>query len=166
MALQRYRSYLYTMKAQDKLQEAGGKFKKGVKFIDVCYPLSTKQCIQLEDEVFIKSQWPNLLWVRAFAPIGVAMDCVIYDSNMDKWATFEALPKKEAKPLIYVNPLQIKKGDVVVCNDGRKGRITTVSYTHLRAHETVLDLVCRLLLEKKKEYNVTHTQKMYIEILS
>eukprot|EP00657_Telonema_sp_P-1_P004927 TRINITY_DN2193_c1_g1_i2.p1 TRINITY_DN2193_c1_g1~~TRINITY_DN2193_c1_g1_i2.p1 ORF type:complete len:105 (-),score=58.79 TRINITY_DN2193_c1_g1_i2:61-375(-) len=30
-----------------------------------------------------------------------------------------------------------------------------VSYTHLRAHETVLDLVCRLLLEKKKntKYN-------------
>ena len=30
-----------------------------------------------------------------------------------------------------------------------------VSYTHLRAHETVLDLVCRLLLEKKKPN--THT---------
>eukprot|EP00657_Telonema_sp_P-1_P012008 TRINITY_DN806_c0_g1_i1.p1 TRINITY_DN806_c0_g1~~TRINITY_DN806_c0_g1_i1.p1 ORF type:complete len:113 (+),score=19.68 TRINITY_DN806_c0_g1_i1:149-487(+) len=29
-------------------------------------------------------------------------------------------------------------------------REKTVSYTHLRAHETVLDLVCRLLLEKKK----------------
>ena len=28
-----------------------------------------------------------------------------------------------------------------------------VSYTHLRAHETVLDLVCRLLLEKKKNIN-------------
>ena len=27
---------------------------------------------------------------------------------------------------------------------------TAVSYTHLRAHETVLDLVCRLLLEKKQ----------------
>ena len=27
--------------------------------------------------------------------------------------------------------------------------IASVSYTHLRAHETVLDLVCRLLLEKK-----------------
>ena len=25
----------------------------------------------------------------------------------------------------------------------------SVSYTHLRAHETVLDIVCRLLLEKK-----------------
>ena len=36
-------------------------------------------------------------------------------------------------------------------------RGAAVSYTHLRAHETVLDLVCRLLLEKKKK---THT---YIE---
>ena len=31
-----------------------------------------------------------------------------------------------------------------------------VSYTHLRAHETVLDLVCRLLLEKKK-HKITHS---------
>ena len=30
--------------------------------------------------------------------------------------------------------------------------IVPVSYTHLRAHETVLDIVCRLLLEKKKHY--------------
>ena len=29
--------------------------------------------------------------------------------------------------------------------------VDPVSYTHLRAHETVLDLVCRLLLEKKKK---------------
>ena len=29
-----------------------------------------------------------------------------------------------------------------------------VSYTHLRAHETVLDLVCRLLLEKKHKETV------------
>ena len=32
----------------------------------------------------------------------------------------------------------------------RVDSILAVSYTHLRAHETVLDLVCRLLLEKKK----------------
>ena len=38
----------------------------------------------------------------------------------------------------------------------RKASITSVSYTHLRAHETVLDLVCRLLLEKKKT-KVTYT---------
>ena len=30
------------------------------------------------------------------------------------------------------------------------GSSITVSYTHLRAHETRHDLVCRLLLEKKK----------------
>ena len=35
-----------------------------------------------------------------------------------------------------------------------------VSYTHLRAHETVLDLVCRLLLEKKKK----ETEKRNSEI--
>ena len=36
----------------------------------------------------------------------------------------------------------------------RAGRqdVGPVSYTHLRAHETVLDLVCRLLLEKQKKW--------------
>ena len=32
-----------------------------------------------------------------------------------------------------------------------------VSYTHLRAHETVLDLVCRLLLEKKNNNSLNTT---------
>ena len=31
----------------------------------------------------------------------------------------------------------------------RQTHLGPVSYTHLRAHETVLDLVCRLLLENK-----------------
>ena len=35
------------------------------------------------------------------------------------------------------------------------GTAYPVSYTHLRAHETVLDLVCRLLLEKKKKTHHT-----------
>src|SRR5428012_22919 len=37
------------------------------------------------------------------------------------------------------------------------GNTQTVSYTHLRAHETRHDLVCRLLLEKKKN-NLEKTQ--------
>ena len=38
-----------------------------------------------------------------------------------------------------------------------------VSYTHLRAHETVLDLVCRLLLEKKKQpiYEAASTHRSH-----
>ena len=46
--------------------------------------------------------------------------------------------------LSYVAVDVIRDGDIV----GGLA-ITAVSYTHLRAHETVLDLVCRLLLEKK-----------------
>ena len=38
----------------------------------------------------------------------------------------------------------------------------TVSYTHLRAHETRHDLVCRLLLEKKKSYAVFCLKKKNI----
>ena len=39
----------------------------------------------------------------------------------------------------------------------------SVSYTHLRAHETVLDLVCRLLLEKKNKYLIYIIMRHYIE---
>ena len=35
-------------------------------------------------------------------------------------------------------------------SDDARVHTQAVSYTHLRAHETVLDLVCRLLLEKKQ----------------
>ena len=40
--------------------------------------------------------------------------------------------------------------------------MVSVSYTHLRAHETVLDLVCRLLLDKKKTQKYTQdTSPLY-----
>ena len=38
--------------------------------------------------------------------------------------------------------------------------LDSVSYTHLRAHETVLDLVCRLLLEKKKKKEEKNKKKL------
>src|SRR5450756_1737501 len=39
-----------------------------------------------------------------------------------------------------------------IVNGAKPGPVLTpVSYTHLRAHETRHDLVCRLLLEKKKK---------------
>ena len=54
---------------------------------------------------------------------------------------------------IIKNPGETGSGSTQAkdCSYGGK-RIDSVSYTHLRAHETVLDLVCRLLLEKKKKY--------------
>src|SRR5678810_504374 len=49
---------------------------------------------------------------------------------------------------------------------------TSVSYTHLRAHETGRNLVCRLLLEKKKKkifffffFNDTATTEIYTRSL-
>ena len=48
------------------------------------------------------------------------------------------------------------EGEACAARPGRSREVgidqsaNPVSYTHLRAHETVLDIVCRLLLEKKK----------------
>src|SRR5659263_687020 len=42
---------------------------------------------------------------------------------------------------------------------GPRGDRQPVSYTHLRAHETRHDLVCRLLLEKKKTNYTIQKQK-------
>eukprot|EP00831_Metopus_contortus_P072692 TRINITY_DN66319_c0_g1_i1.p1 TRINITY_DN66319_c0_g1~~TRINITY_DN66319_c0_g1_i1.p1 ORF type:complete len:132 (+),score=22.64 TRINITY_DN66319_c0_g1_i1:792-1187(+) len=39
-------------------------------------------------------------------------------------------------------------------------RLQPVSYTHLRAHETSLHLVCRLLLEKKKKNNKKNSKSI------
>src|SRR5665811_2468334 len=39
-------------------------------------------------------------------------------------------------------------GEASAPADSATLQLVAVSYTHLRAHETVLDLVCRLLLEK------------------
>ena len=46
------------------------------------------------------------------------------------------------------------------------GLYKPVSYTHLRAHETVLDIVCRLLLEKKNktQHNTTQHKQLSNEI--
>src|SRR5665811_898418 len=48
-----------------------------------------------------------------------------------------------------VEPVVSRLGAAIDLGD-LKPQQTPVSYTHLRAHETVLDLVCRLLLENKK----------------
>ena len=61
-------------------------------------------------------------------------------------------------------PMTAGRGYFVTGTDTGVGKTvvtaTPVSYTHLRAHETVLDLVCRLLLEKKtKQHNKKKKKK-------
>src|SRR5665811_2124805 len=59
-----------------------------------------------------------------------------------------------------LHPLLAKRSEIkkvavilITSNRGLCGGYNSaiINYTHLRAHETVLDLVCRLLLEKKKK---------------
>src|SRR5450756_3012311 len=51
---------------------------------------------------------------------------------------------KAAAELVTITIKKLRAGEIP---------LATVSYTHLRAHETRHDLVCRLLLEKKKKRN-------------
>ena len=53
------------------------------------------------------------------------------------------------------------EGLIVLTNDGEFTNFVAVSYTHLRAHETVLDLVCRLLLDNKTQ-QLTHVVHSYL----
>src|SRR5450756_2856576 len=46
--------------------------------------------------------------------------------------------------------LGVGDSDCLIFTRGTTEGLNPVSYTHLRAHETRHDLVCRLLLEKKK----------------
>eukprot|EP00657_Telonema_sp_P-1_P002264 TRINITY_DN1532_c0_g1_i5.p1 TRINITY_DN1532_c0_g1~~TRINITY_DN1532_c0_g1_i5.p1 ORF type:complete len:110 (+),score=26.82 TRINITY_DN1532_c0_g1_i5:176-505(+) len=48
---------------------------------------------------------------------------------------------------------------ILIHNASNIAVLQPVSYTHLRAHETVLDLVCRLLLEKKKKKHILSETK-------
>ena len=67
-------------------------------------------------------------------------------------------------------PRVLERGDLRVClvpalvleeHVVAAAAVEAVSYTHLRAHETVLDIVCRLLLEKKKRSNNAAVDSMY-----
>ena len=67
----------------------------------------------------------------------------------ESWVGFEALVRwqdgaRQRQPAEFLPPAE-ETGQIVAV-----GAWVPVSYTHLRAHETVLELVCRLLLEKKK----------------
>ena len=66
-------------------------------------------------------------------------------------------PKDQVKSILKIEKQKVVKGKLWFENPQSTRYFWSpngygpVSYTHLRAHETVLDLVCRLLLEKKKK---------------
>ena len=85
-------------------------------------------CIAFND---IQAQAPVHFLVIPKKPIISLLECIEEDANL-------------LGHLLFV-------GSKIAKSKNLTNWRTAVSYTHLRAHETVLDLVCRLLLEKKKE---------------
>ena len=73
-------------------------------------------------------------------PNGYQADLVI--ATLVRWV--QTTPAEMCESLTWDRGSEMAHWEVLTSGWG------PVSYTHLRAHETVLDLVCRLLLEKKK----------------
>src|SRR5450756_2883966 len=73
-----------------------------------------------------KSTWGRLTLVASFG----------------SWAAITFIMMAVSRTLLAMGPMQSRL-------DPKATRPYPVSYTHLRAHETRHDLVCRLLLEKK-----------------
>ena len=75
-------------------------------------------------------------------------------STLDRSSAASDVYKRQAECTVTVQ--SVKERELPELNDefaqlaSEFDTLDAVSYTHLRAHETVLDLVCRLLLEKKK----------------
>ena len=62
----------------------------------------------------------------------------------------------EGHPFFSVSiPFSVFEMNIEQFLPNKKVRVVSVSYTHLRAHETPEHLVCRLLLEKKKKKTIT-----------
>src|SRR5665811_1750106 len=71
--------------------------------------------------------------------------------NIEKFILSRGFPALVMRDIMATKPLSVaipkEYGGRGTCARESLG-LLAVSYTHLRAHETVLDLVCRLLLEK------------------
>eukprot|EP00831_Metopus_contortus_P075486 TRINITY_DN69258_c0_g1_i1.p2 TRINITY_DN69258_c0_g1~~TRINITY_DN69258_c0_g1_i1.p2 ORF type:complete len:150 (+),score=42.68 TRINITY_DN69258_c0_g1_i1:123-572(+) len=66
--------------------------------------------------------------------------------------TFHAeIPDEMDEKALRRNINKVLAGPSTTSNYSKMNKSYPVSYTHLRAHETSLHLVCRLLLEKKKK---------------
>ena len=70
--------------------------------------------------------------------------------------------REELERQIRADLLPLSTVEVLGPERSSPGTTVPVSYTHLRAHETVLDLVCSLLLEKKKHTTPTQTTQIII----
>ena len=100
------------------------------------------------------------------------IDVLLLDINLPDMSGIEVAKKLNVEfPDVKIIAVSMYNEESIVSemlNNGAQGyilkntgRAEPVSYTHLRAHETVLDLVCGLLLEKKQNKK-TKTNKLLL----
>ena len=96
----------------------------------------------------------NFIGLERFAGnLRESMQGLSVESRNSAMATIFGSDAVRAAAVLYDNGADGVRKWVSAVDDAGFAQETArrpVSYTHLRAHETVLDLVCRLLLEKKK----------------
>src|SRR5665213_3483429 len=85
---------------------------------------------------------------------GDRADVFVYEEDCNEVLLKKVFPRVRymdyRRALCLLDPYKINLNWEVIKTAGQEKSIETVSYTHLRAHETGRNLVCRLLLEKKK----------------
>ena len=98
--------------------------------------------------------------VKQLVDAGVQVGIVIGGGNFWRGRTSETIDRTKADQIgmlaTVMNCIYVSE---IFRSVGMMTSVLTpfaVSYTHLRAHETEADLVCRLLLEKKNINNLCH----------
>ena len=84
---------------------------------------------------------------------------VVSCSSESSQSKFESLLDSEWSKIVNDNPVYASSMGDLSRNAEWSDTSVAVSYTHLRAHETKANLVCRLLLEKKKNKKNKNRQK-------
>src|SRR5665648_478604 len=106
------------------------------------FVLTNVSFAQIPDEIVISIQSGNDAKLAEFFNENVELVVETHDDVYSKSQAQQIVAEffKSNKP----------KQFSIIHQGGKEGaRYATVSYTHLRAHETRHDIVCRLLLEKK-----------------
>src|SRR5665213_1130488 len=92
-------------------------------------------------------------WEAALLAAGVRVDRIAWDRE-NVLAAIAAFAEQHGRP---PRRAELRKANKLPDHSTVVHYCGSVSYTHLRAHETGRNLVCRLLLEKKKKKNQTAT---------
>ena len=75
--------------------------------------------------------------------VTISITLIAFDTIIIFWLRYR-------ESLQYIEKM-LEAGKTLVADNNYLISLPSVSYTHLRAHETGRNLVCRLLLEKKKK---------------